>query len=461
MKLQPRTKDAYRLFHEGILAFARAEQAGIRVDLPYCEEKKAELTTRIKDLESQVLNSKFGRHWAHSSGKVNLRSNYQLAHFLYDVKKFSPAKTTASGKGSVDDEALSALRIPEVDKILEMRKLLKVRDTYLDAFLREQVRGVIHPFFNLHLVRTFRSSSDSPNFQNIPKRDKESMKICRRALYPRQGHRFVAMDFSGIEVRMACVYTQDERLIHDTLHGDMHRDMAKELYCLDQLDKHISGEAVMRQGAKNGFVFPQFYGDYYGNCANSLLKWAERAQLRDGTPCLVHLHDQGLVLLDGAGKVKAASKFYDHVQQIEDSFWNERYRTYTKWKDQTWEDYQKNGYIDMYTGFRCGGVMNKKDVTNYPFQGTAFHCLLWTFIEIDRRMREEHWDSRPVSQIHDEVTLDTAPEEFAHVVPTIRDIACKALPEAWEWINVPLEVEVEATEVNASWGADKEFLTEI
>ena len=51
-----------------------------------------------------------------------------------------------------------------------MRKLKKVRDTYLDAFLREQVDGYLHPFFSLHTVKTFRSSSERINFQNIPKR---------------------------------------------------------------------------------------------------------------------------------------------------------------------------------------------------------------------------------------------------------------------------------------------------
>ena len=457
MLIHPKTKEAYQLLHQGTLAFARAEQAGMRIDVDYCQQKKEELTNRINQLEKEILNSKFGKRWQHSTkSKINLNSNYQLSYFLYNVQKLEPAKVTITGKGSTDDETLSGLRIPELDKLLEMKKLLKIRDTYLDAFLREQVKGFIHPFFNLHLVRTFRSSSDRPNFQNIPKRDKEAMQLCRKALYSRKGNQFLAMDFSGIEVRMACIYTQDEKLIYDTVHGDMHKDMAIELYMLDSLDKHNSGEAVLRQAGKNGFVFPEFYGDYYGNCALSLLKWAEQGKLKDGTPCLIHLQDKGLIKLNKNGTVKNNDKFIEHVKHVEDMFWNERYKIYTKWKDKTWGLYQKKGYIDMYTGFRCSGLMNKKDVTNYPFQGTAFHCLLWTFIEIDKRMRKENWDSRPISQVHDEVTVDTHPDELQHVSKSIKNIATKELPEAWDWINVPLDVELEKTKVDESW-ADKKY----
>ena len=29
-------------------------------------------------------------------------------------------------------------------------------------------------------------------------------------------------------------------------------------------------------------------------------------------------------------------------------------------------------------------MMSRNDITNYPIQGSAFHCLLRTFIEIDK-----------------------------------------------------------------------------
>ena len=158
MTINPKTYQAYDLIHAGTLAFARAESQGIRVDVEYAEKKKARLTKKIERLENRLYETKFYRQWQHhSKSKPNINSGTQLAYFLYNVKKLEPAKQTASGKGSTDDEALRQLNIPELNDILEIKKLQKVRDTYLDAFLREQVNGYIHPSFNLHLVRTYRS----------------------------------------------------------------------------------------------------------------------------------------------------------------------------------------------------------------------------------------------------------------------------------------------------------------
>lgn len=459
MKIHPLTADAYDLFHTGTLALCRAEQTGIRIDAGYCKRKKILLTKKINKFHTNVIESEFGQLWKKVYGaKTNINSNHQLSYLLYKIKKLTPKKNTAGGvNGSTDDEALRELNLPELNQLLEMRKLIKVRDTYLDAFLREQVDGWIHPFFNLNLVRTFRSSSDSPNFQNIPKRDKEAMNLCRGALFPRFGHQFLSMDFSGIEVRMACAYTQDEKLTYDTVHGDMHKDMAIELYMLDSLDKHHPGEKDLRQGGKNGFVFPEFYGDYYGNCAPNLLKWAEKCYLTDDTPVYVHLQNKKLIKLNKDGTIKNFSAFTEHVKHVEDMFWNERYKVYNEWKNKTWADYQQTGYIDLKTGFRCGGVMSKKDVCNYPFQGSAFHCLLWTFNQTDALIQKEKIQSRLVSQIHDELTADTYPDELMDLAIAINDIATKQLPEHWPWINLPLEIEAEASAIDRPW-SEKEFL---
>jgi len=130
-----RSIDAYKLMHEGTLALTRAEQQGIRVDLEYIAKKQAYLTAKITHLEKKFKLSKFYAHWEHSvKGKVNINSNNQLAHFLYNVKKITPEKFTVTGQGSTDDEALQMLNIEELNILLEMRKLRKVRDTYLVAF---------------------------------------------------------------------------------------------------------------------------------------------------------------------------------------------------------------------------------------------------------------------------------------------------------------------------------------
>ena len=131
----------------------------------------------------------------------------------------------------------------------------------------------------------------------------------------------------------------------------------------------------LRNATKNSFVFPQFYGDYYANNAqgfcNSWLhlplgRWKPGTgpDMPDGK-LSDHMISKG---------IKSYQDFEDHMKKIEKDFWGNRFRVYQKWKDTWVEAYQKKGFFDMYTGFRCSGIMKKNEVINYPVQGAAIHC---------------------------------------------------------------------------------------
>ena len=150
----------------------------------------------------------------------------------------------------------------------------------MEAFEREQVKGILHPQFNLHNVISYRSSSDSPNFQNMPKRDKEIMKIVRSAIYPRRGNMLMEVDFSGLEVSIAACYHKDPVMMKylTSDHSDMHGDMAQQIFLIKDFNRDLPEHKNLRQAAKNGFVFPQFYGDYYKNNAIGLCQWVSLPQ---------------------------------------------------------------------------------------------------------------------------------------------------------------------------------------
>src|SRR5690606_3246337 len=230
VKVTAATKDAYELIHKGILALARAERYGIRIDTEYCQKQRQRLTRKIEYYNKKLQATKFYRRWEHIYGsKTNIYSNYQLSNILYNHMKITPPKYTESGRGATDEDALKRIDLPELKLILEIRKWTKIRDTYLEQFMREtNTDGYMRPSFQLHTVRTYRSSSSNPNFQNIPKRDKEAMQICRRAILPRPGHTLVEADFSALEVNIAACYHHDPNMLsylHDK-NSDMHGDMA-------------------------------------------------------------------------------------------------------------------------------------------------------------------------------------------------------------------------------------------
>ena len=455
MKVQATTADAYQLVHDGILALARAERQGIRIDVEYCEKKKVHLERKIKYQEKQLENTKLYRRWNHIFGaKTNILSNQQLSHLLYKNMKIEPEKTTGSGQGATDEEALSRLGIPELDMILNIRKLSKIKTTYLEAFLRLQSNSYIHPFFNLHIARTFRSSSSDPNFQNIPKRDKEAMEICRRAILPRPGNLLLEADYSALEVNISVCYHKDPNMMKYLLdkNSDMHADMAKQIFMMDSLDKKIPEHALLRQSAKNGFVFPQFYGDYYGNNAHSIARHLDlpKRKWKGGEGVLLPGGESITSFLRSKG-IKSFQAFTDHLGDVENDFWNRRFKGYGEWRKKSVKEYQKKGFLQMYTGFVCSGLMRKNEIVNYPIQGSAFHCLLFTFIELDKVMRKEKWDSRLIGQIHDSIVMDVNPKELSHVKDVLNDIVSNKLPKAWKWIIVPLEIEVEEYEIDSPW----------
>lgn len=458
MKVNVRSKEAYDLMHNGTLAFSRAEQHGIMVDMEYVKRRKEWIIDKIASLEADFKRTNFYKRWEHvSGGRVNVGSGPQLAHYLYDVLKIPPAKLTVTGRGSTDEEALRQLDIPELNLLLDRVRYKKAWDV-LNGFETEQVDGIVRTFFNLSHARTYRSSSDSPNFQNIPKRDEEIMKICRKAIVPRPGFQFVEVDFSGLEVRIAACYHKDPNMLRylNDSSSDMHGDMAMQIFMLDKFDKSNADYGVLRQAAKNGFVFAQFYGSYYKNCAvNLACNWGKLPQgaWRKGQGIPFNGGTLGDHLI--ANGMRSIEDFTDHIQEVEKSFWEDRFPDYAAWKDRWWAAYQKNGYIDMLTGFRCSGVMKKTDCTNYPIQGSAFHCNLWSFIELDRFLQYEEAQTHLVGQIHDSMILEVHPSEFHTVIEQARHITGKALPDAWKWIIVPLNVDVEVAPVNKSW-ADKE-----
>lgn len=452
-------KQGYKLFHDGILALSRAEAVGIRFDEEYAQRTEQELTEKINFLEREFKQTPFAKEWARTTpGGLNINSNPSLSKYLYSVLKLPPVKQTEKGGGSTDDEALKALNIPELNTLLEIRKWLKVRDTYFAQFIRECVDGRIHPSFNLHTVTTYRSSSSNPNFQNIPKRDKEVKNIVRGALFPSRGNLLMEVDFSGLEVMIAACYHKDSvmlRYLTDP-ESDMHGDMCAQIFKIKNFNRKLPEFSYLRSATKNGFVFPQFYGDYYKNNAVSLSQWCNIPARKFKPGEGVKMPNSGTISdhLISVG-VTTYSKFEEHLREVEYDFWNNRFKVYGQWKEKWYSDYQNKGYFDSLTGFRYRGLMRRNEVINYPVQGAAFHCLLWSFIQMDKAIYSRGLKSRLIGQIHDSMVLDVVPEELNLIQNLVRRITTVNLQKTWDWIIVPLNVEIEVGGIDCSWATLK------
>jgi hypothetical protein len=75
---------------------------------------------------------------------------------------------------------------------------------------------------------------------------------------------------------------------------------------------------------------------------------------------------------------------------VERKFWDERFPEYKQWKLEQEQFFRSHGYIDFYTGFRCAGALSKNEIANYSIQGSSFHCLLWTLIEVNKVAKDNN-----------------------------------------------------------------------
>lgn len=441
----PAAPAAFKLMHAGVRALAQVESNGIKVDLNRLAKSKATLRRLIKEHHSKLTADPIWEDWRKQFGaQANLGSRPQLATVLYDVLGYESQGTTSKGRKRTDVQALERLDIPFVKTLLRMEQYKKCLATNLGGIERETTHeGFLHAFFNLHLVSTYRGSSDSPNFQNFPTRDAELARYVRECFVSRwDDGQIVEIDFSGVEVCVSACYHKDPNLIAEIVDPtrDMHRDMACECYLL----KPTQVLKTIRHAAKNKFVFPEFYGSYYKDVAVAL--WDAMAlnnlELKNGVLVKDHLAAKG---------IRKYEDFEAHIAKVEERFWGERFKVYSRWKKSFYDKYQKTGSFQTLTGFRVSGVMRRNEVVNYPIQGSAFHCLLWSLIRIQSEMKRYKFKSKIIGQIHDSLVGDVRVKELDNFLELAVRVMTKDLLKAFPWIIVPMTVEAEVAPVGGTW----------
>jgi DNA polymerase I-like protein with 3'-5' exonuclease and polymerase domains len=185
------------------------------------------------------------------------------------------------------------------------------------------------------------------------------------------------------------------------------------------------------------------------NCGKELWENCLHLTLADGSITVEqHLQNIGISTYD---------KFIEHLAEVERKFWYERFAEYKAWKDNIQLVFQKQGFIESFLGFRYTGYLSYNEVSNYAIQGTAFHCLLWTLIELVKLSKIEKWKSKVMGQIHDSIVMDLYPPEQEHVIKSLMEIGTKKIREKFDWIIVPLDMEIELTGIDEPWCEKKEI----
>ena len=445
--LYPKNKfpQATRLFREGTLALSDVQENGIYIDVDYYKKENSRLGRRIDSLKTRLADGDESIKFKQAQNKqLDLGSNTDLGILFYKVLG-APEQKTPKGNYCVDKNALENIDLPFVKDLLRLRKLEKIKNTYFAQLLREVCGDKIHGFFGLNIPVSYRSSSQAPNWQNIPAHDEEAGRYVRTGIIPSPGNKLAEIDYSSIEVRVASIITCDPALKNYVLNpqADMHMDVSKDIWCLPESEV----TKTIRFHSKGGWTFAQFYGSYYKQCAENLWKNVD-LKTTSGMTLRQNLADNG---------IKNYNNFVAHCKKVENIFWNDRFKVYAQWKKDINKEYRRKGYIETPFGFRYTGYMTDKEVCNYKIQGTAFHILLDSLTRINKIAQEEKWKSKIIGQIHDSILLDIHPKEEEHVLTTcVHEMDTRAR-ELHSWIDIPIPVDVECSETNGSWWEKKEI----
>jgi DNA polymerase-1 len=459
------------LLQQGTIALTKASSRGMFVDISRAKKLLGSLHKEAESLQKETLNGSDCVQWIKRYGtSASFSKNQQVEDFFFNLlelphpyvsdmerrqQRTSHARYESSvSEGGANKDILESVDHPVAEKVLRWRKLDKAED-FLEQIIRETVDGVLRPSFSLTIPHSYRSSSSNPNGQNFPARDEEIAAIIRGIFYAPKGWRIVERDYKGIEVSGGACYHRDPAMIRYLTDKttDMHRDVSMDVYLLEQAD--ISKKT--RYSGKNGFTFPAFYGSYWAQMAPSLWRNIKKLKLkreRDGVCLYEHLKQKGI---KGLGDLEKPAKgtFAAHVQQVEKRFWGERFAVYNQWKQEWYDLYCRRGFIPTLTGFTFKGHYRKNQVINMPVQGSSFHCELRGFIRMTQELEKRHFESYLCSQIHDSIIGMVKSSEFDDYNALAEEVTVKELVREWEWIIVPIEVEVEASPDGGTWWEKK------
>ncbi len=171
---------------------------GVQVDIPAAEKLSIELMGMSED---------FGKELTRQSGfKVNVNSPAHLARVFDDVGlKYGKTK---KGNPSFTKDFLNAVNHPVANLIREIRKVDKLKGTFVDSYILDShIDGRVYCQFHQLRgdeggTRSGRFSSSTPNLQNIPSRDPVLAPMIRGLFIPDPGHKYWRKyDYSQIEYR--------------------------------------------------------------------------------------------------------------------------------------------------------------------------------------------------------------------------------------------------------------------
>jgi len=373
------------------------EKNGVYLDLTFLKKLSAVLAEKLDALISKIHSM--------AGHEFNINSPQQLAVVLFDELELKPIR-----KRSTAVEVLEVLKNhhPLPEHILEYRHLVKLKNTYIDAFPNHvhPKTGRIHTSLNQTIAATGRLSSTNPNFQNIPIRTEIGREIRKAFCVQNPDNVMLSADYSQIELRIMADFSQEPALIEAFKNGtDIHTRTAALVFSGDESE--ISADQRRTAKVVN-------FGIMYGAGPFRMSQ------------------ELGISMADARKLIDTYFASYPGIR---------------RYMDETLASAHENGYVKTRLGRRRkmtqlnSGNHNlvkaeERAAINMPIQGTAADLIKIAMINIHKKMAAENYTSKMILQIHDELLFEGPPEEM--------DKLSKMVVEEMEGamaLSVPLKVD--------------------
>lgn len=383
---------------------AKMEYEGVNINTLYLNDYAKELKVEIYNLENEIYNL--------AKMEFNISSPKQLGEVLFEhLKIVEKPKKTKTKQYSTSEDVLSKIvdKHPIIHLILEYRSVKKLLSTYVEALplLVNSKTGKIHTSYNQAVTSTGRLSSNNPNLQNIPIRDKRGQKI-RKAFVPSsENHILLAADYSQIELRIMAHFSQDKKMIEAFEKGeDIHTATAARIFKTET--KNVNAEMRRKAKAAN-------FGIIYG--------------------------------ISSFGLAQNLNISRTEAKKIIDSYF-ESYPEVKKFMTKSVQMVREKGYAETFFGRRRylntiyseNAILRsaaERNAINAPIQGTAADIIKIAMINIQKQLDEQSMKSKMILQVHDELVFDVENSELEKV-----KILVKKEMENAAKLNVPLTIDM-------------------
>jgi len=316
--------------------------------------------------------------------EFNINSTKQLGEILFEKLKLPVIKKNKTGY-STDVDVLEKLKSehPVIEKLLDYRQLVKLHSTYVEGlipFINPETNR-IHSKFHQTVTATGRISSTEPNLQNIPTRFELGQQL-RKVFKPEGKNIFIDADYSQIELRVFAHISEDENMIKAfKADEDIHAQAASKVL-------NIPIEEVTKEQRSEAKAIN--FGIVYG------------------------ISDFGLGEQLGISRKKAKEYIEQYLEKY-NGIKNFMHNIVEEAKDKGFIEtiYHRRRYVpELKSNNYMVRQFGSRVAMNTPIQGTAADIMKIAMINVYKKIKEQNLKSKLIVQVHDELLVETVPEEI-------------------------------------------------